>query len=247
MQKKQLTHKHTYQPVSRGLIEHFQYWSGSQLKLYMYCLLMVKATGEKKGIMTGYVSDWCDDLGWVNKMFYRTIKSLASYLTFKTSQSRHKPAQIIVQRYKGIEDFHFQPIVDSSVECKVECKVESSGKVDSATTIKQNDLQAPKKEIRRKGEKEEIVAYLNQVCGTSFKAQTKTTDSHISARLKEGFTVADFKKVIDGRFKEWGKDPKMCEYLRPVTLFGQKFEGYLQHAKVGVLSTDRFKRLDLND
>ena len=42
----------------------------------------------------------------------------------------------------------------------------------------------------------------------------------------------DFKKVIDVKSLEWNKDPKMCKYLRPETLFGNKFEGYLNEGGV---------------
>lgn len=73
----------------------------------------------------------------------------------------------------------------------------------------------------------EIVDYLNYVCNTNYKHSTKTTCEAIKARLKEGFTVDDFKTVIDKKYNEWGNDPKMVVYLRPQTLFGTKFEGYL--------------------
>ena len=72
-----------------------------------------------------------------------------------------------------------------------------------------------------------IVNYLNQVCGKNFKPGTKTTRSSIQARLREGFTVEDFKKVIDVKFEEWGHDPNWDYCLRPITLFGTKFESYL--------------------
>lgn len=72
----------------------------------------------------------------------------------------------------------------------------------------------------------EIISYLNAKLGTSYRATTKATQEHINARLKDGFTVEDFRKVIDNRCKEW-KGTKMAEYLRPSTLFGPKFEGYL--------------------
>lgn len=73
----------------------------------------------------------------------------------------------------------------------------------------------------------EIVDYLNYICGTNYKSTTKATAESIKARLKEGFTVDDFKTVIDKKINEWGNDPKMVQYLRPQTLFGSKFEGYL--------------------
>ena len=76
----------------------------------------------------------------------------------------------------------------------------------------------------------EIVDYLNQATGKNFKATTGKTKKCISARLKEGFSVDDFKAVIDIKCKKWLKDDKMRDYLRPETLFGTKFEGYLNEA-----------------
>lgn len=72
----------------------------------------------------------------------------------------------------------------------------------------------------------EIVDYLNSVCGTKYNPKTKNTVKHINARLNEGYTVDDFKTVIDKKAAEW-KRTSMEQYLRPDTLFGTKFESYL--------------------
>lgn len=74
---------------------------------------------------------------------------------------------------------------------------------------------------------QEIMSYFNQQAGTSYRASSKATQRIISARTNEGFTVDDFKKVIDIKVANWKDDPKMSKYLRPQTLFSNKFEGYL--------------------
>lgn len=74
---------------------------------------------------------------------------------------------------------------------------------------------------------QEVVEYLNQKTGKNFKHTSKVTQRHIRARLAEGFTVSDFKQVIDKKCSDWIRDQKMKEYLRPETLFGTKFESYL--------------------
>lgn len=71
-----------------------------------------------------------------------------------------------------------------------------------------------------------IVDYLNQKAGTCYKASSKKTQTLIKARMKEGFTLDNFKAVIDKKAAEW-KGTDMEQYLRPETLFGTKFEGYL--------------------
>ena len=53
------------------------------------------------------------------------------------------------------------------------------------------------------------------------------TRSFIRARLREGFTVDDFKTVIDKKARAWLGNRDMQKYLRPETLFGTKFESYL--------------------
>ena len=73
---------------------------------------------------------------------------------------------------------------------------------------------------------QEIIAYLNAKAGTNYKATAKLTQEHINARLNDGFTVADFKKVIENKCSEW-KGTEWEKYLRPQTLFGTKFESYL--------------------
>lgn len=79
----------------------------------------------------------------------------------------------------------------------------------------------------------EIIDYLNQKAGTRYRATTSSTRKHIKARIDEGFTVEDFKTVIDKKCSEWLNNSKMEQYLRPETLFGTKFEGYL-NAKTNV-------------
>ena len=72
----------------------------------------------------------------------------------------------------------------------------------------------------------DIIAYLNEKTGFKYRSSTKSTQSHINARLTEGYTLEDFKTVIDKKVTEW-KGTEMEKYLRPETLFSPKFEGYL--------------------
>lgn len=72
-----------------------------------------------------------------------------------------------------------------------------------------------------------IINYLNEKACKKFKATTPKTKSCIKARLKEGFSVEDFKTVIDIKTSQWLQDERMNSYLRPETLFGTKFESYL--------------------
>jgi uncharacterized phage protein (TIGR02220 family)/predicted phage replisome organizer len=73
----------------------------------------------------------------------------------------------------------------------------------------------------------EIVDYLNKKIGSKYKHTAEKTRRCIKARFNEGFTFEDFKKVIDTKVADWKNNPKMQQYLRPETLFGTKFESYL--------------------
>jgi len=73
----------------------------------------------------------------------------------------------------------------------------------------------------------EIIAYLNNKTNSSYKPETKKTRDLITERWNEGFLFDDFKRVIDIKTQEWLYDPVWNKYLRPETLFGPKFESYL--------------------
>ncbi len=72
----------------------------------------------------------------------------------------------------------------------------------------------------------EIVSYLNQKNDTSYKSTSRKTQGLIKARFNEGFTLEDFYTVIDNKYNDWYKTDYI-KYLRPETLFGTKFESYL--------------------
>jgi uncharacterized phage protein (TIGR02220 family) len=67
---------------------------------------------------------------------------------------------------------------------------------------------------------------LNRYAKTNYKASSSATQRLINARVAEGFTVEDFETVIKKKCAEW-KGSEMEKYLRPETLFGTKFENYL--------------------
>lgn len=93
----------------------------------------------------------------------------------------------------------------------------------------------------------EIVEYLNRKAGTNYRYSTDATQTKIRARLKEGFSKEDFFAVIDHRCAEWKTDERMSRFLRPETLFGTKFESYLQAAKTSASGGGMWKREEQDD
>jgi uncharacterized phage protein (TIGR02220 family) len=71
-----------------------------------------------------------------------------------------------------------------------------------------------------------VIYYLNEKAGRNFK-NIDTHHQWIRARIKEGFKLEDFMKVVDTQVKLWKDDPGMNRFLRPYTLFGNKMDGYL--------------------
>lgn len=105
--------------------------------------------------------------------------------------------------------------------------------VRTNVSITQPNATDIEEEIEPDREKElysSIVSYLNEKAGTKYKATTAKTKTAIHARLSDGFTLDDFKTVIDKKCTEW-TGTEFEKYLRPETLFGTKFESYL-NAKV---------------
>ena len=89
----------------------------------------------------------------------------------------------------------------------------------------------------------EIIEYLNSKLNTKYRYSTKTTKECINARLNEGYTLEDFKKVIDNQYNKW-IGTEWEQYLRPQTLFGTKFENYLNTPSLnnkGVKNNDKPK------
>ena len=101
-----------------------------------------------------------------------------------------------------------------------------------------------RKEDKHRENIEQIIEHLNQKTGGKYTSKSKTTVSLIRTRLNEGRTLEDFKQVIDTKTAEWLDDPDWSRYLRPQTLFGNKFDGYLSTKTGGQMMDDNFNELD---
>jgi uncharacterized phage protein (TIGR02220 family) len=136
------------------------------------------------------------------------------------------PAQTESGRFEYLYDIYEQPQRKEAAEKQAEEKqgvevlgLENQGQLNT-------DSFNTKKSITNKELYIAILDYLNAKAETNYKASSKATQQHINARLAEGFTLDDFKTVIDKKCAEWlGTDFE--KYLRPSTLFGSKFENYL--------------------
>ena len=123
--------------------------------------------------------------------------------------------------------------VDGTVNSTVsELEILQSGTVNS-TVSELEILQTNKtnnNEIDNNNNKllicKEVISYLNLKAKKNFKVDTASHQKFIKARLKEGFVLEDFKKVVDIMVAKW-KGTEYEQYLQPQTLFGNKMDNYL--------------------
>jgi len=188
---------------------------------------------------TGSLQYLCDFCGGVSKP---TIIKALKELTEKGYIIRREELinNILFARYRINSDI-IRDILNGSKEILPAVKNFNGGSKETLTDGGKDSLMGSKETLtNNKGynkdsdnEKEnkiysivEIIEYLNAKAGTRYRPSSKATYQHIHARLAEGFTVDDCKAVIDKKCAEWiGTD--FAQYLRPVTLFGGKFEAYL--------------------
>ena len=121
----------------------------------------------------------------------------------------------ISQIAKGYESNDYDPVSENTKE---ELSTTSNNNTRDINTLSRNSTHTPYKEI---------IDYLNEKTGRKYKHTAKVNQRVIKARMNEGYTLEDFKTVIDKKSVGWKNDVKMKEFLRPETLFSTKFDRYL--------------------
>ena len=83
-----------------------------------------------------------------------------------------------------------------------------------------------------------LLSYLNQKTGSSYTATDQIREL-IERRVSEGYTLDQMRSVVDKKCAEWSCDGKMRSYLRPSTLFGDRFEEYLNAPEPAEVEEER--------
>lgn len=109
---------------------------------------------------------------------------------------------------------------------------------ESQRKAKGKPKDSPIKEKEKDNIYSDIINYLNNKTDSKYRSNTQATKSLINARLKDGFTLNDFYQVINIKSHEWLNNSEMNKYLRPQTLFGTKFESYLNQVPKQQTSID---------
>lgn len=187
-------------------------------------------THRKDGYFYKSYKEWEDEIYLSKYQVMRSIKKLKSMGIVETA----------LKKANGAPTVHYK--VDSKVTSQWIVKFLNNGK-STNLTMDSEETQESLTEITTEITTEttnnnilspsstaypykDVIDYLNQQTGKNYKSTTKKNRTVIRARTDEGFSLDDFKRVIDNKVAEW-KDTNMEKYLRPETLFGTKFEGYL--------------------
>lgn len=178
----------------------------------------------KKLGMVEIINDTIVIPNWSKHQSLDQLQKKNKYMKNYMREYRKKQADLAL----GIEEeIDKEDLPDESLPCKTNSKVNSKSKRKS--NVSYLDIEG---ELEEELELEEdiykdVVSYLNEKASKNYRPSTTATRRYIKARVNEGFSLDDFKAVIDTKSLAWKNDKKMSPYLRPSTLFGTKFESYL--------------------
>ena len=152
--------------------------------------------------------------------------------------SRNDNGEIILRNrrmYREAKDKEFNRLRQERYREKQKNLPENDGEItppssSSSSSSKKKDI--VENESRPHPPYKKIIDHLNEKARTNFKHDTNETKRLIKARWNQGFRLDTFLSVIDLKCKQWLCDEKMLPYLRPQTLFGTKFESYLNEKKI---------------
>lgn len=134
--------------------------------------------------------------------------------------------EIINKTFKDIskiQDIEIQDVENNTLNKSISNKLDIE---NNKTKEINNSIEKNKEEKILNENIKCIIDYLNESIGSKYRYNNKTTIKLIKARFKDGYKLDDFYDVIDKKVKDWFNS-EMQKYLRPETLFGNKFENYL--------------------
>lgn len=171
------------------------------------------------------------------------LLAICNYMFFDEEPNLNNTQMKIFRNLKRPLDKSKKRGLSGSVTKSNENQIEIKSETHQDVYVNDNDNVKENKDIRGMGEEEKeetdtddtsllaemskkVISHLNEKTGSKYRANTKSTLKHINARLNDGYKLEDFIVVIDKKSKEW-KETEFEKYLCPETLFGSKFEKYL--------------------
>ena len=177
-----------------------------------------------------------DSLDCGDKGCYASNEYIAGFCQCSESKVAHAVTRLVELGYVSRKSFDGrQRILQSrlakfarqnSKVCKADAQNLQESNIDSNIDISSSIKKEYKESQQERDFTAVVVDYLNEKAGTHYRAGVAKTQALIKARANEGFTEADFRTVIDKKCADWiGTEYE--QYIRPQTLFGTKFESYL--------------------
>lgn len=201
---------------SAALLNQMIYWSDR--------------TSRKDGYFYKSYNEWYEELHLTEYQVRRATKKLKSFGFVDTALKKANGAPTLHYKVdtKEVSEWILKKLKNGNLRnsrMDNEETQESLTEITTKTTteITNNNILSPSSTAYPY---KDVIDYLNQQTGKNYKSTTKKNQTVIRARTDEGFSLDDFKRVIDNKVAEW-KGTNMEKYLRPETLFGTKFEGYL--------------------
>lgn len=166
-------------------------------------------------------AEFCEELGCSEKTVTKIKKELViSGLLREERQGLTKPNRLYILGPKIVKQ---EPPEKEKIPSRtVENTALDTQEVQTIKTdIRKTDIDNNKLLICK-----EVISYLNLKAKKNFKVDTASHQKFIKARLKEGYVLEDFKKVVDVMVAKW-EGTEYEQYLQPQTLFGNKMDNYL--------------------
>lgn len=234
-------------PLIKQLLMSSNYWTLNKELVRMYGLepaFLLTNLSEAEQLMA-------DSDGW----FYQTSDTLEE-ITGITRYKQDRAIDLLEKRgvlkkeVRGVPAKRYFKLNYKILEAQIEsflhtrlsdtsnpvCEELTDKYAENLQQVKNIDKEHTDKEHKIKSQDkpdtiyEDVVSCLNEKTGNRYRHQTEETRRLIRARQREGYTLDDFKTVIDKKVKEW-KGSEFEKFLRPATLFGNKFESYLNQTE----------------
>ena len=228
-----------YVPLYRKIKEWEWYTEANTMRLFIHCLVSANHKKNKwrgvtveKGSFITSVANLANDLNLSNQNIRTALNNLKSTNEI-TINSTNKYTMINVVNWSlyalGDDEANKQtnkqnniPLTNNQQTTNKQLTTNNNEKnLENEENVKKKDIVGQPDAVPYK----EIIEYLNAKTEKSFSASGKTNKEVIKARWNNGFRLEDFKYVIDVKSREW-LNTEQDKYLRPTTLFGNKFEAY---------------------
>ena len=177
------------------------------------------------------ISQW---IGHLEKSGYIKTQLIKDKETKKVVERR-----IYIHEVKPVEQmFHTHRTnvpypIEQMFQKPMEQKFQENNTSNNNTSNNNSRVSEEKKEKDELKEvRKEVISYLNKAADKRFSSNSNNAKKFISARYNDGYRIDDFKLVIDNKVSGWKGHEKWDKFLRPETLFGNKFESYLNEKPI---------------